>query len=113
MRFGEMNIFHRHQDNAGKGQITFSIANMVNPGTFDVDNMEMFTTKGLTLFMTLPNAGDSAKVFKLMLSAAKQLAAEFGGQVLDGKRSVMTKQTEQHYISKIREFDRKSRLAGY
>jgi cell division protein ZipA len=52
-------------------------------------------------------------VFKLMLSAAKQLAAEFGGQVLDGKRSVMTKQTEQHYISKIREFDRKSRLAGY
>ncbi|MEW6996333.1 cell division protein ZipA [Colwelliaceae bacterium BS250] len=113
MRFGEMNIFHRHQDNAGKGQITFSIANMVNPGTFDLDNMEMFTTKGLTLFMTLPNAGDSAKVFKLMLSAAKQLAAEFGGQVLDGKRSVMTKQTEQHYISKIREFDRKSRLAGY
>lgn len=113
MKFGEMNIFHRHEDNAGNGQITFSLANMVNPGTFDVDNMEHFTTKGLTLFMTLPNAGDPAKVFKYMLSAARQLADEFGGQVLDSKRSMMTKQTEQHYMSKIREFDRKSRLAGY
>ncbi|TRX56440.1 cell division protein ZipA [Thalassomonas sp. M1454] len=113
MKFGEMNIFHRHQDNAGNGQITFSLANMVNPGTFDVDNMETFSTKGLTLFMTLPNAGEPAKVFNYMLSAAKQLAQEFGGQVLDSKRSVMTKQTEQHYLSQIREFDRKSRLAGY
>lgn len=113
LKFGEMNIFHRHQDNAGNGKITFSVANMVNPGTFDLDNMESFSTKGITLFMTLPNAGDPVKVFKQMLSAAKQVANEFGGQVLDGQRSVMTKQTEQHYLSKIREFDRKARLARY
>ena len=113
LKFGEMNIFHRHQDNAGNGKITFSVANMVNPGTFDLDNMESFATKGITLFMTLPNACDPVKVFKQMLSAAKQVADEFGGQVLDGQRSVMTKQTEQHYLSKIREFDRKARLAGY
>ncbi len=113
LKFGEMNIFHRHKDNAGNGPVHFSLANMVNPGTFDVDNMERFTTQGLTLFMTLPNAGDPAKVFQLMLSAARHLAKEFNGQVLDSKRSVMTAQTEQHYISKIREFDRRSRLAQY
>ncbi|QDP01058.1 cell division protein ZipA [Thalassotalea sp. PS06] len=112
MKYGDMNIFHRHQDNSGKGPIHFSLANMVNPGTFDLDNMENFATTGLTLFMTLPNAGDPSKVFKLMLSAAKQLASEFGGQVLDGQRSVMTRQTEQHYLTKIREFDRKSRIAN-
>ncbi|TLU67516.1 cell division protein ZipA [Thalassotalea litorea] len=112
MKFGDMNVFHRHQDNSGKGPIHFSLANMVNPGTFDLDNMEHFATTGLTLFMTLPNAGDPSKVFKLMLSAAKQLASEFGGQVLDGQRSVMTRQTEQHYLTKIREFDRKSRIAN-
>lgn len=112
MKFGEMNIFHRHQDNAGNGKVTFSLANMVNPGTFDLDNMENFTTQGVSLFMTLPNAGDPFEVFEQMLSAAKQLAQEFNGQVLDDKRSVMTKQTEQHYISKIREFERKSRIAS-
>ncbi|WP_371378517.1 cell division protein ZipA [Thalassotalea aquiviva] len=112
MKYGEMEIFHRHLDNAGNGDITFSLANMVNPGTFDLDNMENFTTQGVTLFMTLPNAGEPVQVFKYMLSAAKQIAKEVNGQVLDGKRSVMTAQTEQHYLSQIREFDRKCRLAG-
>ncbi|MBO9491346.1 cell division protein ZipA [Endozoicomonas sp. G2_1] len=112
MRFGEMNIFHRHEDNAGNGKVTFSLANMMNPGTFDLDEMESFATQGVSLFMTLPNAGDPFEVFQHMLGAAKQLAQEYHGQVLDDKRSVMTKQTEQHYISKIREFERKKRIAG-
>ena len=112
LKYGEMNIFHRHQDNAGNGKVTFSLANMVNPGTFDLDTMETFATQGISLFMTLPNVGDPFEVFEQMLSAAKQLAQEFQGQLLDDKRSVMTKQTEQHYVSKIREFDRKSRIAA-
>jgi cell division protein ZipA len=61
--------------------------------------------------MTLPNAGDSLAVFEQMLNAAKQLAQEFNAQVIDDKRNVMMKQTEQHYLGKIREFDRKSRIA--
>ena len=112
MKYGEMNIFHRHQDNAGNGKVTFSLANALNPGTFDLDNMENFVTQGVSLFMTLPNAGDPFAVFDQMLVAAKQLALEFNGQLLDDKRSVLTKQTEQHYITKIREFERKSRLAS-
>lgn len=62
--------------------------------------------------MTMPNAGDPFEVFEQMLASAKQLAQEFHGQVLDDKRSVMTKQTEQHYVSRIREFDRKYRIAN-
>ncbi|MFT5758616.1 MAG: cell division protein ZipA [Alteromonadaceae bacterium] len=112
MRFGDMDIFHRHEDNAGNGKVTFSLANMMNPGTFNLDAIETFTTQGISLFMTLPNTGDAFEVFEQMLGAAKQLALEFQGQLLDHKRSVMTKQTEQHYTSKIREFERKSRIAA-
>ena len=112
MKYGEMNIFHRHQDNAGNGKVTFSLANALNPGTFDLDNMESFVTQGVSLFMTLPNAGDPFEVFDQMLIAAKQLANGFNAQLLDDKRSVLTKQTEQHYISRIREFERKSRIAA-
>ncbi len=111
LKYGEMNIFHRHQDSAGNGKVTFSLANIMNPGSFDLDSMENFATRGVSLFMTLPNAGHSLSVFEQMLNAAKQLAQEFNAQVLDDKRNVMTKQTEQHYLSKIREFDRKSRIA--
>jgi cell division protein ZipA len=112
MRFGDMDIFHRHEDNAGNGKVTFSLANMMNPGTFNLDEMETFTTQGISLFMTLPNAGDAFEVFEQMLGAAKQLALEYQGQLLDDKRSVMTKQTEQHYTSKIREFERMSRISA-
>ncbi len=112
MKYGEMNIFHRHQDNAGNGDVTFSLANMVNPGTFDLDSMETFATQGISLFMTLPNSGDPFLVFDQMLGAAKQLAQEFGAQLLDDKRNVMTKQTEQHYVGKIREYDRQHRIAS-
>lgn len=112
MKYGEMNIFHRHQDNAGNGKVTFSLANMLNPGTFNLDDIENFSTQGITLFMTLPNPADAFAVFDQMLNAAKQLAVEFRGQLLDDKRSVMTKQTEQHYISIIREFERKRRIGS-
>jgi len=112
MKYGEMNIFHRHQDNAGNGAVTFSLANMLNPGSFDLDSMETFVTQGVSLFMTLPSANDPFAAFEQMLGAAKQLAAEFNAQIVDDKRNVMTKQTEQHYVGKIREFDRQYRLAS-
>ena len=112
MKYGEMDIFHRHQDTAGNGGVCFSLANMMNPGSFDLDSMETFATQGVSLFMALPNAVDAFAAFDQMLAAAKQLAAEFGAQLLDDKRNLLTKQAEQHYLSKIREFDRQYRLAS-
>jgi cell division protein ZipA len=110
LKYGEMNIFHRHEDNAGQGKVTFSLANIMNPGSFDLDTIETFATRGVSLFMTLPNAGDPFYVFEQMLNAAKQLAQEFNAQVLDEKRNILTKQTEQHYVNNIREFERISRV---
>ncbi|WKE64291.1 cell division protein ZipA [Gallaecimonas kandeliae] len=112
LKFGEMDIFHRHLEPSGRGPVLFSLANMVNPGTFDLDNMEQFSTKGLALFMTLPNEGDAMKAFAMMLSAAQKLAEEFGCQVLDGDRNLVTQQTVQHYQGQIREFTRRQLLAA-
>ena len=111
LKYGEMNIFHRHQDNAGNGPVTFSLANMVNPGSFELETIETFVTQGITLFMMLPNAGNAFDVYQQMLSAAKQLSEEFNAQILDDKRNIMTKQTEQHYVSRIRDFEIKNRTA--
>lgn len=105
-KYGEMDIFHRHQDSAGNGEVLFSLANMFNPGTFDIDNMDKLSTRGLSLFMTLPGPGEPLQNFNVMHNAAKKLAEEFGGQVLDGQRSVLTVQTVRHYVERIREFQR-------
>lgn len=111
-KYGEMDIFHRHMDSAGSGAVLFSLANMFNPGTFDLENIEKLGTRGVSLFMTLPGPGEPLQNFNLMHNAAKKLAEEFGGQVLDGQRSVLTVQTVRHYVDKIREFQRQRLIHG-
>ncbi|GIU26256.1 cell division protein ZipA [Shewanella sp. MBTL60-007] len=101
-KFGDMNIFHRHEDNAGTGKVLFSMANMVKPGVFDPDNMEQFSTQGVVLFMTLPCYGDALMNFSIMLNSAHQIADDLGGEVLDGGRGEWSESTKQSYIQRIR-----------
>lgn len=53
MRFGEMKIFHRFEDGIDTGAVQFSMASAINPGTFDLDEMDQMTTRGLTFFMSI------------------------------------------------------------
>lgn len=107
LKFGEQDIFHRHVNTNGKGPVLFSLANLFKPGVFDIDNIENFTTRGLSLFMMLPIDGDPQQVFNMMHNAARKLADEFGCQILDGSRGVLTKQGLQKYSERIRDFERK------
>jgi cell division protein ZipA len=106
-KFGDQDIFHRHVNSNGKGPVLFSLANMFKPGIFDIDNLENFSTQGISLFMILPIEGDAHQVFNMMHNAARKISDEFGAQVLDGRRSRLNKQSLQQYVEKIREFERK------
>ena len=109
-KYGEQEVFHRHAASNGKGPKLFSLANMFKPGTFNLDEMETFETQGISLFMILPIEGDPLQVFNMMHNAARKLADEFGAQILDGRRSLLTKQSLQQYMEKIREFERRRRI---
>ncbi|QSX28756.1 cell division protein ZipA [Shewanella cyperi] len=101
-KFGDMDIFHRHEDNAGTGKVLFSMANMLKPGTFDPDNMEQFTTQGVVLFMTLPCHGEALMNFSIMLNSAQQLADDLDALVLDGQRRPWDEHTKADYLRRIR-----------
>lgn len=106
-RYGDLNIFHRHREARGKGPVLFSLANAVKPGTFDLDNIDTFYTPGMTLFMQLPGPLDPAAAYELMLDTAKRMAGELDGVLLDGSRSTLTHQVQQHDRERIREFTRR------
>lgn len=107
MRYGDMDIFHRYSDAKGEGALLFSMANMVKPGTFDLDAMDEFQTPGISLFMTLPLKADSMQSFELMLDTAKILAEVLKGELKDEQRSVMTRQTIEHCRQRILDFERR------
>lgn len=107
-KFGEMNIFHRHVDAAGKGPVIFSLANMVKPGTFDIDFMEQFQTPGVSLFMMFPCAGEASRNYNLMLNAAERIANGIDALLLDASRNPLTPQAIQHDRAIILEFERKA-----
>ena len=111
LRFGSMDIFHRHKNDDGSGEIFFSLANIVKPGTFDLNTMDQFSTPGVSMFMTLPIKGDSVAAFGLMARTAKAIAEEMQGELKDENRSVMTQQTFEHCRQRVIEFERKRRLA--
>lgn len=101
-KYGDMQIFHRHEDHAGNGKVLFSLANMVKPGVFDPDNMEQFTTHGVVLFMTLPCASDPVMSFSIMLNSASQLADDLDALLLDGQRNPWQLSTKKEYLERIK-----------
>lgn len=82
MIYGHMNIFHHF--GPGKlhsGQPLFSLANMHEPGSFDLGRMSDLKTKGLAIFMYSPASIDASVVFELFLNTAQRLAELLGGTV--------------------------------
>ncbi|MDP2128915.1 MAG: cell division protein ZipA [Pseudohongiella sp.] len=104
LRFGDMSIFHRHADRRG-GPVLFSVANALNPGTFDLNEISNFSTQGVTFFMTLPNVANNMLAFEQMLATARHVQSALDADLKDDNRSVMTAQTVEHYRQRIRDFE--------
>ena len=100
MSYGEMEIFHK-LDN--QGEVLFSLANAIEPGTFDLSDIEEFEIQGVTLFMQIDGANQAERIFDDMLELARKISGKFSSQIFDGTRSALTQQTIGHIRQNIRE----------
>lgn len=105
MQLGKMSIFHKHADGDGNSPIMFSMANIVKPGTFDISQMDEFTTPGVSFFLQLPNSLGNMKCFEQMLKAANHIRETLHGELKDEHRSVITRQTIEHCRQRIQDFE--------
>lgn len=104
LEYGDMQIFHRAVERNGRRQILFSMASAMQPGTFDLDDLQAFTTPGLALFMQLPGPNEGLKTFNAMLDCAQQMAVELGAELRDEARSALSAQTIDHMREEIQLF---------
>ena len=118
LQFGEMNIYHYPGDNNPNTYALFSVANIVEPGTFDPDPAaaEKFSTPGISLFMRLPAKTDNYQAYEKLLEIARRLADELEGELCDETRSQLTRQAISYKKEQIRklnfEIAKAERLAG-
>lgn len=104
LRHGDRDIFHFYDSEQDGGPIRFSAANMVEPGTFNPNNMNAMKTNGVTLFMLLPGQNNNVKTFENLLDTGDQLAKRLGGELRDSQRSTLTSQGANLIKESIHQF---------
>ncbi|MDX1696077.1 MAG: cell division protein ZipA [Ketobacteraceae bacterium] len=106
-RHGDMNIFHRYEQHNGGGRRLFSIANVVEPGTFEPTAPEDFSTPGICMFLKLPGPKRPLQAFDVMMDCGRKISTLLGTDMKDEHHSVMTQQTFEHYRQRVIDFERK------
>jgi cell division protein ZipA len=108
LKYGEMKIFHHY----GVGDVKlkkaiFSVANLVEPGIFDLSKIDSFVTPGLAFFMQLPGPFGGRVAFELMLNNAQRTTEMLEGQLLDAKRNPLDSKTIISLRQQITEFEQR------
>ncbi|MDX2346182.1 MAG: cell division protein ZipA C-terminal FtsZ-binding domain-containing protein [Legionella sp.] len=87
LRFGDDQLFHRHQLSNGQGPVICSLAAATDSGVFDLQNMGAFSARGLCLFMeSSGNASIDAERLAIMFDTAKALSTSLDTHLLDDER---------------------------
>ena len=107
LRHGKFGIFHRYDGN-DESRTIFSAASLVEPGSFDLENIKDQQIPGISLFLVLPGPVDSVESFDLMMAAARALAQTLDGELLDESGSTLSIQRERYMREEIIQFQHSS-----
>lgn len=98
LRYGEGNLFHRHQFSNGEGPVLCSLAAATATGVFDLQNIGAFSVRGLCLFMqSSGNANIDSERLNIMFETAKQLRDDLDASLLDFQQKPFDDETEFKY----------------
>jgi len=100
MRHGRFGIFHRYEGN-DENKVIFSAASLVEPGSFDLENIREQRFPGISLFMMVPGPIDGAEAFDLMIVAARALAKTLNAELLDEAGSTLSIQRQRYLREEI------------
>ncbi len=94
LEHGRFGIFHRMPSD-GSEDAVFSVANLTEPGTFDLSDLKDRRFAGLSFFMLRPGPGRGVDAFDKMVEAGRAVAIKLQGELLDGDGSTLSIQRER------------------
>jgi cell division protein ZipA len=103
LQHGKYSVFHRlHTD----GSIVFSVASMVEPGTFELEKMGESLYPGITMFTQLPGPVPGMHALNEVIACARRLQANLGGTLQDERGVPLTVHRIERMRQEVREFER-------
>ena len=106
LRYGNDALFRKFD--VDSGEELFSVVNGVEPGTFDLSDLEALSTPRIVMLLSLVSATTGLAAFSEMLDAAQDISISLGGELRDENMGPMTGQTIEHYRQRISDYKRKS-----
>lgn len=107
LQHGRYGIFHRFADKEQRAdEPLFSVANLTEPGSFSLNDLEETMVPGMSFFMVLPGIGDPVERFDLMVGTARALARDLQAELHDEKGSSWSIQRERYVREEIIEYRR-------
>jgi cell division protein ZipA len=102
LRHGQFGIFHR--SGIDEQATEFSVANLTEPGTFDLTRVKTDYYPGVSIFMMLPGPDDGVDAFDDMLMTSRSLADKLNGELLDEQGSSLSMQRERYLREEVVQF---------
>lgn len=84
----------------------YTVANGVEPGTFDISRPAALETPGIVMLLGLGQVRDPGAAFEDMLDVAQDLAISLDAELKDERMSDMSAQTIEHCRQRIRDHRR-------
>ncbi len=106
LQHGPYDIFHyceiRNVPESG-----FSVANLVEPGSFNLLDLSGSTFPGVTFFLVLPGYRNPVERFDKMIDIARELCQSLDAELLDELGSSWTIQSERYLREELIEYRRR------
>ena len=106
LKYGDMGIFHCLENETNKK--IYSVANALEPGSFDLSDIPSFSTVGITFFFTPDEHSEPIPAFDKMLEDVSIISKELGCVLKDQYMSPFGGQGVEHLRQQVIDFARRS-----
>lgn len=103
LHHGRFGIFHRPVEQDPETAM-FSVASLVEPGSFDLARLRTDRYPGVSLFLAIPGPPDPVAAFDAMIETARMLAESLDGELLDEQGSTLSIQRQRYIREEIIQF---------
>jgi cell division protein ZipA len=108
LRHGKFGIFHRISVNDEEIS-DFSVASLIEPGSFDLTRVKTDFYPGVSIFLRLPGPENALDAFDAMVQISKSLATKLDAELLDEQGSTLSIQRERYMREEVIQFQHQAK----